>query len=259
MSVSESFIRNPDCFNCDNISDVYPVAAIKAMHEKARRPDGLQQLSNADCIGNYAEMIQTYRRNVLLVAADDKFPPADQFGINASYIYGVSQVLARDAGDPIGATRVYDWICSNDPLGNDNIDTTGSKKGCTALVDNLKKVPESWKVKHFYRENGIESIYDKYDVLHWSPNITRGPFDVQYCLSEPAEQQCKLQFTLPIAILVTILNLFKAVLIFYTAFATKEEPLMTMGDAVVSFLEKEDLTTKGMCLLSLKDVKKYKV
>jgi hypothetical protein len=33
---------------------------------------------------------------------------------------------------------------------------------------------------------------------------------------------------------------------------------MTMGDAVASFLEEKDPTTKGMCLLSVHDVKKSK-
>jgi hypothetical protein len=43
---------------------------------------------------------------------------------------------------------------------------------------------------------------------------------------------------------------------FYIAFKIQEEPLMTMGDAVASFLEEEDLTTKGMCLSTLEDFRK---
>lgn len=35
---------------------------------------------------------------------------------------------------------------------------------------------------------------------------------------------------------------------FYVAFSVQDEPLMAMGDAVASFLENEDLTTKDMCL-----------
>jgi len=40
---------------------------------------------------------------------------------------------------------------------------------------------------------------------------------------------------------------------FYVAFSVHDEPLMTMGDAVASFLENEDLTTKEMCLSTQAD------
>ncbi|KAI4948952.1 hypothetical protein J4E91_005414 [Alternaria rosae] len=45
-----------------------------------------------------------------------------------------------------------------------------------------------------------------------------------------------------------IITIVKAGLMFYVAFSVQDEPLMTMGDAVASFLENEDLTTKNMCL-----------
>jgi hypothetical protein len=44
---------------------------------------------------------------------------------------------------------------------------------------------------------------------------------------------------------------------FYIAFRIEDEPLMTMGDAVASFLEREDHTTKNMCLATVKDSKKH--
>lgn len=40
---------------------------------------------------------------------------------------------------------------------------------------------------------------------------------------------------------------------YYIAFHIHDEPLMTMGDAVASFLEKEDSTTKDMCSSTLED------
>jgi hypothetical protein len=40
---------------------------------------------------------------------------------------------------------------------------------------------------------------------------------------------------------------------FYVAFFIHDEPLMTIGDAVASFLEKEDITTKNMCLSTRAD------
>jgi hypothetical protein len=43
---------------------------------------------------------------------------------------------------------------------------------------------------------------------------------------------------------------------FYTAFCVNDEPLITMGDAVASFMKRADATTKDMCLLSIRDVRK---
>ena len=43
---------------------------------------------------------------------------------------------------------------------------------------------------------------------------------------------------------------------FYAAFTISGEPLITVGDAVVSFLDDPDPTTKNMCLLSVADLKK---
>jgi hypothetical protein len=47
----------------------------------------------------------------------------------------------------------------------------------------------------------------------------------------------------------------KAALMFYVAFAVWDEPLMTIGDAVASFLDREDATTKDMCLSRVRDSK----
>ncbi|KAJ4373036.1 hypothetical protein N0V83_003327 [Neocucurbitaria cava] len=52
--------------------------------------------------------------------------------------------------------------------------------------------------------------------------------------------------------------LIKAALMFLVAFGIQTEPLVTMGDAVASFLNKNDPVTVNMCIASLKDFKKTK-
>lgn len=48
----------------------------------------------------------------------------------------------------------------------------------------------------------------------------------------------------------------KAVLMFYTVYFTEDEPLLTIGDAVASFLDRGDLSTYSDGLLSARDCKK---
>jgi hypothetical protein len=43
---------------------------------------------------------------------------------------------------------------------------------------------------------------------------------------------------------------------FLTALNAKQYPLVTLGDAIASFLEDPDPNTKNMCLISKKDIEK---
>lgn len=199
----------------------------------------LDRLSNAECINAYAEPIQSVRRNVLLVAADDKMPsPNTTAGGNSSDVYAINYFYANQASKSNAAMNSYLWICS--------ALNSLTKEYCSNLVDGIKSASEDWKV-------GSVSANTLGDPVTFMRNSPLYPVD--YCLSEKAEPRCKVQYALPIAILVTVLNLLKSILIFYTALGTKDDPLMTMGDAVASFLEKRDETTKGMCLLSMRNVK----
>jgi hypothetical protein len=73
-------------------------------------------------------------------------------------------------------------------------------------------------------------------------------------VSQRAVQHCKLKVTLPILILVTLTNLLKAGLMLYTVLRINEDPIMTIGDAVASFVSKADKHTPGMCLVTARDV-----
>ncbi|KIY01525.1 uncharacterized protein Z520_03077 [Fonsecaea multimorphosa CBS 102226] len=89
----------------------------------------------------------------------------------------------------------------------------------------------------------------------WAP---LGP-PVQYCLAQPTQKQCSLRFSMDIAILVVVLNFVKLVMMILTAlvaFGRSDVPLLTMGDAVASFLEDPDSVSKGMSLLSASRIKK---
>lgn len=92
---------------------------------------------------------------------------------------------------------------------------------------------------------------------------------VKYCLSRPMRQQCKLEYGFYITIFVIVANFFKLVCFIETyrmlkraARATegsdeKENkrfmPLITTGDAIVSFLETPDPATLGMSIVEKED------
>jgi hypothetical protein len=220
LAVSHAFVENPVCRGCDEVA-IYVDDFLPGMHSAARRGQ-LDRLDNLACIDEYAQALQTQRRNLLLVLATNvSLTPHTNgvFGdtdIYATEEYSVSGIVTGRSPDP------YEWICLQ----------FLEKKAVTACMDYLPEIRK--------------------DPASWAPL----GHTVDYCLSERSPPgQCSLRFTKYIAILVTVLNLLKAAVMCYVALGIKENPIMTMGDAVASFLEKKDPTTAGMCLLSIHDAR----
>ena len=71
-------------------------------------------------------------------------------------------------------------------------------------------------------------------------------------------QLCRLQFNRQLVFVVIAFNLAKALVLVYVFVAVKENPLLTIGDAVASFLKQPDDTTSGLCLMSKENINQWK-
>jgi hypothetical protein len=113
----------------------------------------------------------------------------------------------------------------------------------TSCVDELLAEPQNWTVSI-----GV------WDTIHsnWAGEVDG---QVDYCLSQPAEESCKLQFSLPIAIIVILLNISKAAIMLILAFGLQEARVQTMGDAITSFLIQPDHILSGRCLYGASNFK----
>ncbi|KAJ0160204.1 hypothetical protein CTA2_8380 [Colletotrichum tanaceti] len=79
---------------------------------------------------------------------------------------------------------------------------------------------------------------------------------VEYCLARPASAEtCAVVLNGSLLGVVAILNLVSVSAIGAVYFFTGFEPLVTIGDAIASFVTQPDHTTRGICLLDKKDVK----
>ena len=87
-----------------------------------------------------------------------------------------------------------------------------------------------------------------YNGTHKSGNRFFDFYNVSFCWSQRTEEHCKLRFSLIIMIVVVICNFVKLVCLTYIAWRQDPAPLITIGDAITSFLEHEDVTTQGICL-----------
>lgn len=75
----------------------------------------------------------------------------------------------------------------------------------------------------------------------------------QYCLSQKVEDRCRLQFAVPILIVVLCCNFAKLVSILITLWKFREPTFVTLGDALSGMLEQPDPSTAGMCIANKKD------
>lgn len=84
------------------------------------------------------------------------------------------------------------------------------------------------------------------------PAITANNIAVRYCLAEQVDQNvCKVCVSNLLVVVVAICVIFKAVLCIYTVASVKDDPLVTPGDAIVSFLTRPDPATVNSCTMSL--------
>lgn len=74
-------------------------------------------------------------------------------------------------------------------------------------------------------------------------------YPIDYCLSQELDEKCMLQFSLPIMLTVIICNLIKTICMILVLLLMKgSQPLVIVGDAIASFLNEPDFTTKNICL-----------
>lgn len=164
---------------------------------------------------NYAQTFQTTYGDLLLVT--------EQVSTNTSYVYLTTQGvlnprlyldLTPPEADP------YKWLC-----------------------------PSDWRDDC---EVYLPTIQSQIKTDDWSVGGTSssgGGWKVDYCLAEKARQFCKLQYSFPLTMVVITFNLVKSAILCYMWFGMKEAPILTIGDAIASFLRRPDPYTKGGCLL----------
>ncbi|PYI07679.1 hypothetical protein BO78DRAFT_428803 [Aspergillus sclerotiicarbonarius CBS 121057] len=92
------------------------------------------------------------------------------------------------------------------------------------------------------------------DPYYWVDNTTAQDIPVSHCLVQEEEQRCQLFFSPPIAIAVIICNITKVICMALTARVKRTDLMLTVGDALASFLTRPDPTTLGRCLLSHADM-----
>jgi hypothetical protein len=91
-------------------------------------------------------------------------------------------------------------------------------------------------------------------ALQRLPLLAGGSHVVDFCLSQTVSDQCRLEFSIPVILIVIVCNIVILVGILMTL-VKRQITLVTIGDALASFLEEPDATTPGMPATDVEDIK----
>lgn len=115
-------------------------------------------------------------------------------------------------------------------------------------LDDSNPDPFSWICKQYTTRPGSCLSYlseVRSDIGDWRPFSKQ----VEYCMSEKVDQHCRLEYSAYLLLLVALIGLVKTAVMVFIIFKIQDTPLLTIGDAVSSFLTVPEPRTKGMCLL----------
>ncbi|PUU76460.1 hypothetical protein B9Z19DRAFT_990518 [Tuber borchii] len=185
------------------------VQLFKSMLEGRNTGTGrYEDLTPSQCAKRYNTDFLLTNRNLFLVTS------------HASNAAHNDTLLARiyfEQDDPLPS----DWLCRYDPVVVSRDD---------------------------YQCNPNELASNVTRGLPWQMDLSYvGVIEISGCKSERAAEKCKVQFSLRIMIAVICCNLVKVCAMIMTVVRSREPTLVTLGDAVDSFLRISDPTTRGIC------------
>ena len=188
--------------------------------------DRFERLDNAECINSYAVDLQTTRRTLVVVSSNaSTHDTGSVLGSgNQEYVLPERWYTLQQGYDP------YDWMCGDLDVGQHGVklDTFDNLPHCYTYIQKFHSTPDNWAPSGWHAD---------------------------HCLSEKIEGQCSFNINLAIIWIVVACNIIKLLTMAIVAFSgTIDRPIVTIGDAVVSFMTIPDRATKNMCLSSRQNV-----
>ena len=169
-----------------------------------------QKMDNAQCVKSYGVDFVSQHSHVMVVSSHTD--PGD----SVLAWYGT-----RQPRDPVAH---YAWICNN-------------------FARTSTEGPDKLPRKCIPTKSGL--VPKDSTLERWE----NSGYKVDYCLSKPVEEHCKLQFNIVIMIVVICCNFLKFAIMAYIPWKRPKTPLVTLGDAVACFLDQPDQKTAVSCLL----------
>ena len=128
------------------------------------------------------------------------------------------------------------------------------------VVNRTFAAPAIWMCSYYQKSSGRcdpnELTSKVASGLPWLVDFGTGEeMEISRCKSEKVAERCKVQFSLGIMIAVIFCNLVKACCMIATIVRSREPTLVTLGDAIDSFLRIPDPMTTGICFADRRFIK----
>jgi hypothetical protein len=180
------------------------------LYAEAFQKGRLEEMTPLECINAYSVTFQSTRGNVYLVVGEGSMAADEAYG---GYPY-IS--LDPSCSAATGTTWIYSQF---EAEGGDCFEQEGNR-----FLPRLQADPSLW-----------------------------APFSghpVRQCFTEPTDGRCNIKYSVHLAIVVILFNVVKTLAILASIFTLRNNPMLTIGDAVASFLYEPDTSTSNMCLIS---------
>ncbi|KAH8798764.1 hypothetical protein DL96DRAFT_1539440 [Flagelloscypha sp. PMI_526] len=118
---------------------------------------------------------------------------------------------------------------------------------------NADIIQPATEVKYYEFPTNCSTLYR--DIRDNASRWAVSGFNIDHCLSQTPESQCSFNAAISLLVVVIVFNVFKIVAMVYTLSALQDKPLITIGDAVESFLVRRDSSTTGKHLLTAEKVR----
>lgn len=180
-------------------------------HEVLLNISTYTELNNRECIRTYAKTYVPSHRNVVVVTTNQ-----DIQGIQQAFWSGQLDQPEHGASyTSLVKYPAYEWICSSFASNICNVEQLIAHAG-------------QWKVRVLVPDR---------EHSYYADTSNASIYPVDYCLSEQVSEQCELQFSLTILTVVISCNLMEALCMVLMLFKQQSPPLVTLGDAIASFLQ----------------------
>ncbi|KAF9696725.1 hypothetical protein EKO04_005443 [Ascochyta lentis] len=217
----EPFVWNGHCNGNDCFWDINNDTLVLDVLHDVRNPSRTQaykRLGSSECIESYTEGFMQKYSDVVVVSN------VTQIDNPVLWTRYAQRNLSKDKKDT--NQDPFHWVC------HDSLKTSTEKPDrCSRGFAKKYISPETW-------------------TIYGHP--------VEYCFARIEPERCHLQYNAYIMLAVVVFSIIKVLAIALLVFThPKGDFLRTIGDAVTSFLKRQDETTKNMCLVSSAQVRKH--
>lgn len=176
------------------------------------------RLENADCIKDYSPQFLSGWANLLVVVDNPLYSNETLLNVHLS---------EADDWDS------HSWMCDG---------PTGGARVCET-PETLTE-PEKWQTLGASRANLTcsKSIYTNKTYCDTGKDVL---FDVKYCLAQRSPESCRVGASSTLLLVVLACNLIKILCFLWTLWRYNSFPLVTLGDAIASFLRRPDSNTEN--------------